>query len=101
MPMKNPPHPGLLVKDNLDDLGLSVAAAAAGLQVTRQQLYKVIQGQSAITPDMALRLEAAFGGSADWWVRMQAAYELAQARERKTTPRIERFKPQPKPKKVA
>jgi addiction module HigA family antidote len=58
-------------------LGLSVAEAAAGLQVTRQQLYKVIQGQSAITPDMALRLEAAVGGSADWWVRMQAAYDLA------------------------
>ena len=94
MPIKNPPQPGLLVKDNLDDLSLSVAAAAAGLHVTRQQLYKVIQGQSAITPDMALRLEAAFGGSADWWVRMQAAYELAQVRERKSTPRIERFKPQ-------
>jgi addiction module HigA family antidote len=97
MPMKNPPHPGLLVKDNLDDLGLSVAEAAAGLHVTRQQLYEVIQGQSAITPDMALRLEAAFGGSADWWVRMQAAYELAQARERNTTPSIQRFEP----KKVA
>jgi addiction module HigA family antidote len=97
MPMKNPPHPGLLVKDNIDDLGLSVAEAAAGLQVTRQQLYKVIQGQSAITPDMALRLEAAFGGSADWWVRMQAAYELAQTRERNATPSIQRFEP----KKVA
>jgi addiction module HigA family antidote len=91
MPMKNPPHPGLLVKDNLDDLGLSVAAAATGLHVTRQQLYKVIRGQSAITPDMALRLEAAFGGAADWWVRMQAAYDLAQARERNPTLRIRRF----------
>ncbi len=93
MPMKNPPHPGLLVKDNLDDLGLSVAAASAGLQVTRQQLYKVIRGQSAITPDMALRLEAAFGGSADWWVRLQAAYELAQARARNSTLSVRRFKP--------
>lgn len=97
MPMKNPPHPGLLVKDNLEDLGLSVAAAAAGLLVTRQQLYKVIQGRSAITPDMALRLEAAFGGSADWWLRMQAAYELAQARERNAALNIRRFEP----KKVA
>jgi plasmid maintenance system antidote protein VapI len=43
---------------------------------------------------MALRLEAAFGGTADWWVRMQAAYELALARARKTTPTIQRFEPQ-------
>ncbi len=59
--MKTPAHPGLLVKDNLDDLGLFVANAAAGLGVTRQQLHRVIGGQSAITPDMALRLEAALG----------------------------------------
>jgi addiction module HigA family antidote len=79
MRMKNPAHPGLLVKDNLDDLGLSVASAAAGLGVTRQQLHRVISGKSAITPDMALRLEAALGGEADFWLRMQAAYDLAQS----------------------
>jgi len=97
MPMKNPPHPGLLVKDNLEDLGLSIAEAAAGLHVTRQQLYKVVRGQSAITPEMALRLEKAFGGPADWWTRMQAAYDLAQVRMHKALPDIRRFKP----KKVA
>lgn len=57
----------------------------------------MIQGESAITPDMALRLEAAFGGSANWWVRIQAAYDVVQVRERKTTPTIQRFEP----KKVA
>ncbi len=76
MPMKNPPHPGGLVRDNLADLGLSVAEGAAGLGVTRQQLYKVINGQSSVTPAMALRLEKAFGGSADVWLRMQVNYDL-------------------------
>jgi addiction module HigA family antidote len=82
MPMKNPPHPGGLVRDNLADLGLSVAEGSAGLGVTRHQLYKVINGQSGVTPDMALRLEKAFGGSADVWLRMQVNYELALVRRR-------------------
>src|SRR5262249_46407919 len=81
MPMKNPVHPGTLVKANLEELGLSVAAAAAAMQVTRQQLYNVIRGKSAVTPDMALRFEGAFGGSADRWLRMQAPFDLAQARK--------------------
>jgi addiction module HigA family antidote len=55
---------------------------------------KWFRASSAITPDMALRLEAASCGSAGWWVRMQAAYELAQAREGNATPRIERFEPE-------
>ena len=82
MPMKNPPHPGSLVRDNIDDLGLSVAEAAAGLGVTRQQLYNVIAGRSSVTAEMALRLEKAFGGSADTWLRMQANHDLARIRNR-------------------
>jgi addiction module HigA family antidote len=89
--MKNPAHPGQLVKDNLDDLGLSVASAAAGLGVTRQRLSRLTKGQSAITPDMALRLEAALGGEADFWLRMQATYDLAQSRKRNVAAGIERF----------
>jgi addiction module HigA family antidote len=89
--MKNPAHPGLLVKDNLDDLGLSVASATAGLGVTRQQLHRVISGQSAITPDMALRLKAALGGEAEFWLCMQAAYDLAQSRKREVATGIARF----------
>jgi antitoxin HigA-1 len=91
MRMKNPAHPGLLAKDNLDDLGLSVAGAAAGLGVTRQRLSRLTKGQSAITSDMALRLEAALGGEADFWLRMQAAYDLAQSRKRNVAAGIERF----------
>jgi addiction module HigA family antidote len=82
MTMKNPAHPGELVKANIDELELSVAEAASGLGVTRQQLYNVISGKSAVTPEMAIRFEKAFGGSADMWLRMQAAYDLAQVRQR-------------------
>jgi antitoxin HigA-1 len=81
MPMKNPIHPGALAKPNLDELKLSVAAAVKTMKITRQQLHNAMQGRSAVTPKMALRFEKAFGGSADMWLRMQAAYDLAQARK--------------------
>ena len=81
MTMKNPVHPGKLVEANLEELGLSVAEAAKAMKVTRQQLYNVTRGKSAVSPDMALRLEKAFGGSADMWLSMQSAYDLAQARK--------------------
>jgi addiction module HigA family antidote len=90
--MKNPAHPGGLVRDNIDELGWSVADAAKGLGVTRQQLYRVMNGQHGVTPDMALRLEQAFGGSADTWMRMQINYDLAQARA-KSALTITRFAP--------
>ena len=83
MPMKNPPHPGRSIKDGYRDaLGLTIADAAQGLGVTRQQLYRVIKGDSAITPEMAFRLEKAIGGTADTWLRMQMNYDLAQVRAR-------------------
>ncbi len=81
MRMKKPVHPGELVNANLEELALSVAAAAKGLGVTRQQLYNIIGGKSAVTPEMAVRFEKAFGGSADMWLRMQATYDLAQVRQ--------------------
>ena len=84
MPMKNPPHPGEGLKDDLDALGLSVADGAKALAVTRQQLYRVLRGESGISAEMAVRLEQAIGGSADHWLRMQAAYDLAQVRLNKT-----------------
>lgn len=80
MPTKTPPHPGRGLRDDLEALGLSVADAARGLGVTRQQLYKVINGQSAISSEMAIRLEKGIGTSAETWLRMQAAYDLAAAR---------------------
>ncbi len=91
MQMKNPVHPGALAKANLDDLGLSVAEAAKTMQVTRQQLHNVTQGRSAVSPEMALRFEKAFGGSADMWLRMQSAYDLAQARKHQRKMNIPRL----------
>ena len=77
MKMKNPPHPGELVADNLTELGVTIKGAAEALGVTRQQLHKVISGRSGITPEMAVRLEKAIGGAADTWLRMQMDYDLA------------------------
>ncbi len=78
--IKSPAHPGSLLKDEFDALGLSMAAAAEARGVTRQQLYKVASGTSAVTPEMAVRIERAIGGSADMWLRMQAAFDIARAR---------------------
>ena len=93
MPMRNPPHPGAGLKDDIDALGLSVAEAAKGLGVTRQQLYRVIRGQCAISPEMALRLEKAVGGTADSWLRMQIGYDLAQVRARIRSIKVRRLEP--------
>ena len=80
--MKNPPHPGQGLKDEIEALGLSVAQFAKALGVTRQQLYRLIDGDSAITPEMAMRRELVVGGSADFWLRLQMNYDLAQIRNR-------------------
>lgn len=93
MPMKNPPHPGNLIKGELAELGVSIAEAAAVLGVTRQQLYRVTKGESAISPDMALRLEKAIGSSADFWLRLQMNYDLAQARLRKPAASVRKLEP--------
>ncbi len=91
MPMKSPSHPGRMIKAELEELGLSVAEAADGLGVTRQQLYRVISGESAVSPDMALRLEKAVGGDAGLWLRMQVNYDLARARLRKPTSSVRKL----------
>jgi antitoxin HigA-1 len=91
--MKNPAHPGRLVKNEIDELGLSIAHAAAALGVTRQQLYNVINGKSAVTAEMSVRLEKGIGSTADTWLRMQAAYDLAQLRNSKVKINVKRMMP--------
>ena len=91
MGMKNPVHPGELVRANLEELGLSVADAAKGLSITRQQLHNVIAGRSAVSPEMAVRFEKGFGGSADMWLHMQAAFDLAEVRRREGEIAVERL----------
>jgi len=81
MAMKNPAHPGRVVRqDCLEPLGLTVTAAAKALGVTRQALNNVVNGKSGISPEMAIRLSKAFGSTAETWLRMQLAYDLAAAR---------------------
>ena len=78
---------------NLEELGLSVAGAAKGLAITRQQLHNVIAGRCAVSPEMAVRFEKGFGGSADMWLRMQAAFDLAEVRQREGDIAVERLGP--------
>jgi addiction module HigA family antidote len=91
MPMKTPPHPGRLVKDEIEALGLSVAKAAKGLGVTRQQLYRVMNGECAISPEMALRLESGLGSSATAWLQMQMNYDLATLRKSASSLHVKRL----------
>ena len=92
MSMKNPPHPGLSVSaDCLEPLGLTVTDAAKALGVSRQALNNLIHGQAAISPEMAIRLDKAFGGGADTWLRLQAAYDLAQAEKKADKIKVRRI----------
>ena len=78
--MNSPPHPGLaILHDCLEPLGLSVTEAARKLGVSRKQLSGIVNGRSGISPEMAIRLDKAFGGGASTWYQMQAAYDLARA----------------------
>ncbi len=87
MAMSNPPHPGEIVRfDCIEATGISITAAAEALGVTRQALSNLVNGTAGISPEMAIRLEKAFGGTAEHWLRMQVAYDLAQVR--KLSPKI-------------
>jgi addiction module HigA family antidote len=90
--MKNPPHPGLSVRhDCLEPLGLSVTDAARALGVTRQALNNLVNGKSGISPEMAIRLDKAFGGGAEVWLGLQLDYDLAQARKNERAIKVRRL----------
>lgn len=79
--MKNPPHPGSLVlHDCIEPLGVTITDAAAALGVSRFTLSELVNGKRGISPEMAVRLSKAFGGSAESWLTQQAHYDLAQLR---------------------
>ena len=79
MAMKNPPHPGgVVLRQCIEPLGLTITQAAAALGVTRTTLSELVNGKRGISPEMAVRLSKVFGGSAESWVVQQAQYELAQ-----------------------
>jgi addiction module HigA family antidote len=90
--MKNPPHPGSLIKTEIiEALGLSVTKAAEILQVRRATLSDLLNGKSGLTPDMALRVEKAFGPEMDHLLRMQLAYDVSKTREHAKNISIERY----------
>jgi addiction module HigA family antidote len=82
--LKNPCHPGHVIRDNtLPAFGLSVAAAARVLHTDRLNLTKILNGERALSPEMALKLDKAFGVDAELMISAQALYDLAQAERRK------------------
>ena len=92
--MKKPPHPGRLVRSAcLEAVGLTVTEGAKVLGVSRPTLSSLINARAGISPEMAIRLEKAFGGTADAWLRMQAAFDLAQARRGESEIEVERYVP--------
>ena len=92
MTMHNPPHPGGIVRRQcLEPLGLSVTRAAEGLGVTRQALSDLVNGKAGISTEMAIRLSKAFGSTPETWLGMQMAYDLFQARERTGQTSVEKF----------
>ena len=91
MTMKTPPHPGLSVRhDCIETLDLTITEAANILGVTRQALNNLVNGKSGISPEMAIRLDKAFGGGAETWLRLQMAYDLAQARRHEGEIKVKR-----------
>jgi addiction module HigA family antidote len=81
--MKNPPHPGSVVlHDCIEPLGLTITDAAAALRVTRTTLSELVNAKRGISPEMAVRLEQVFGGSAESWLVQQVQYDLAHMKNR-------------------
>jgi antitoxin HigA-1 len=94
MAMKNPPHPGRIVRQEcIEPLRLTVTAAAKGLGVTRKALSELINGKSGISPEMAVRLSQAFGSSPELWLGLQMDYDLAQMRMKGSKIRVQKLAP--------
>jgi len=92
MPMKNPPHPGDFIRTEIvEPTGLTVTAAAAALHVSRPALSSLLNGKAALSGDMALRIEKAFGIKMETLMRMQSAYEIAQTRKREKLIKVRRI----------
>ena len=96
MPMFNPPHPGRSLKrDCIEALELTITEAADRMGITRTNLSNVVNQHSGISPELAIRLEKMGWGTADSWLAMQHAYELAQARKREAKIKVRPYKAQP------
>jgi len=80
--MKNPNHPGAIIRDCLDELGVNVTDGAKALGVTRAALSRVLNRRAAVSAEMAVRLEKAIGSTAGFWLRLQMNYDLSQVQAR-------------------
>ena len=94
MTMRSPPHPGVSIRqDCLEPLGLTVTKGAKVLGVTRQALNNLVNGKAGISPEMAIRLDRAFGGTAEGWLALQTAFDLAMARKTERAITVKRYAP--------
>ena len=95
--MLRPAHPGSFIKTEIiEPLGLSVTKAAEILGVTRPALSALLNERAALSPDMALRIEKAFGLKMDTLLRMQTSYEIAAARDRQNQIKVKRYVAKPR-----
>ena len=94
--MKNPPHPGRSIKENcLEPLGLNVTEAARILGVARHSLSRLLHGHAAISTEMAVRLEKAGWSNAEFWLRRQTSFDLAQVQRTQDQIKVKRYQPVP------
>jgi addiction module HigA family antidote len=94
MRMKNPPHPGRIVRQEcIEPLGLTITEAAERLGVTRQTLDKLVNGKAGISPEMSIRLSKAFGSSPDMWLGLQMEYALSKAEKTADTIKVKKITP--------
>ena len=94
MLMKNPPHPGDLIKTEIiEAAGLSVTKAAEVLKVRRATLSDLLNSKASLSPEMALRIEKAFGPDMNHLLRMQLAYDVAETRQRWRDMAVQRYVP--------
>lgn len=92
MPMKNPPHPGEVIRELcVEPAGLTVTAAAKGLGVARKTFSELLNGRAGISPEMAIRLSKGFGGSAESWLTQQMHYDLARVKRGAARIKVKRF----------
>lgn len=80
--MKNPSHPGEIVRECLDGLNLNVTKGAAALKVTRATLSRILNAKANISPEMAVRLSKAFGSTVGFWLRLQLNYDVARVQKK-------------------
>ena len=93
MKMHNPPHPGKILKTLcLEPLNLTITETARSLGISRKTLSGILNGRAGISPEMAIRLSKAFGSTAETWLAMQAAFDLAAIRKHESKIKVKRVR---------